>query len=279
MGKKIQKQSRTTTIAVLLLAGIGALAFLFSMGPMDLLAQVLPRRSPTPRIVYNDISERKLRFATCRTEDCATVRITELGSETTLAPSAFTSLGLTQGRDGLPLIGLIHEQYNPSGFAQTVRTIHCGNQFCSSGNTTAHLTTKGLFSGISLAIGSDDLPVLSYASQYLSPVGIHVVHCGNAKCTSGNTDTLIAPLMLVPNDTSIAIGSDGLPIITFSYQDSTGPGTGNERSNLAVVHCGNLNCSQNNNTKILMSGTLNALATSYTVEPAYHRMVGRIMIG
>ncbi|MCE2506363.1 MAG: hypothetical protein J4F36_07835 [Nitrosopumilaceae archaeon] len=67
---------------------------------------------------------------------------------------------------------------------------------------------------ISIAIGSDGNPVISYGFSSLE-----VAACGNTTCTAGNTSTILDGAGAVGRWISIAIGSDDNPII--SYHDNT----------------------------------------------------------
>ena len=70
----------------------------------------------------------------------------------------------------------------------------------------------------SLAIGTDGLPVISHRD--FTAGALRVTHCGNVACTNGNTSTTVDdPANSVGATTSLAIGSDGLPVI--SHFDST----------------------------------------------------------
>lgn len=87
----------------------------------------------------------------------------------------------------------------------------------------------------SIAIGTDNLPIISYIDTgdgYLK-----VVHCGNNTCTSGNTFTNVDTSGTAGGQSSIAIGADSLPII--SYYDVAA-------EELLVAHCGNASCSSGN---------------------------------
>ena len=59
------------------------------------------------------------------------------------------------------------------------------------------------------------------------------MHCGNAHCSSGNTKTTVDNSGNVGYDNSIAIGADGMPIIS-TYEFGTA---------LQVVHCTAVDCS------------------------------------
>jgi hypothetical protein len=84
----------------------------------------------------------------------------------------------------------------------------------------------------SIAIGSDGLPIISH--QDLTAGALRVTHCGNVACTAGNVSTTVGdPANTVGVYTSIAIGSDGLPII--SHQDQTA-------NTLRVTKCATRSC-------------------------------------
>ncbi|MBI2030980.1 hypothetical protein HYT05_05135, partial [Candidatus Kaiserbacteria bacterium] len=88
-------------------------------------------------------------------------------------------------------------------------------------------------SSASLAIGTDGFPVVSYDSSAPND-NLTVAKCGNAACTSGNTITVVDNKdNVVSSDTSIAIGTDGFPVI--SYYDPT-------IDSLKVAKCNSTSC-------------------------------------
>jgi len=148
------------------------------------------------------------------------------------------------GTDGLPVIS--HMDLT----AGAVRVTHCGNAACTAGNTSTTVddtaNTVGYFT--SLAIGADGLPVISHQDNTART--LRVTHCGNAACTAGNVSTTIDdPANAVGYYTSIAIGTDGLPVI--SHQDSTAGA-------LRVTHCGNAACT-NSNTSTTVDDPINTV--------------------
>ena len=84
-----------------------------------------------------------------------------------------------------------------------------------------------------IAIGSDGFPVVSYHDDTLGT--LKVAKCMDASCASGTIVTTVDdhPVNAVGSFTSIAIGADGFPVI--SYRDETAGG-------LKVAKCVNVNC-------------------------------------
>jgi predicted regulator of Ras-like GTPase activity (Roadblock/LC7/MglB family) len=136
------------------------------------------------------------------------------------------------GADGLPVIS------QRVGGAGALRVTHCGNAACSTANvsTTVDDPENDVGNYTSIAIGADGLPVIGHFDDNAG--ALRVTHCGNAACTANNVSTIVDDLAnAVGVNPSIAIGTDGLPII--SHQDATA-GT------LRVTHCGNAACTTGN---------------------------------
>jgi hypothetical protein len=87
----------------------------------------------------------------------------------------------------------------------------------------------------SVAVGTDGLGLISWRQLSGGIATLRVAHCSNLACTSATTPP---PIVSGPGlgSSSIAIGSDGLGLITFV-------GPGGNRHPLSVIHCGNLACS------------------------------------
>lgn len=89
--------------------------------------------------------------------------------------------------------------------------------------------TVGQFA--SAATGSDGLPVISYWDN--TNGDLRMTHCGSPSCSVGNNTVIVDNGANVGQYTSIAIGLDGMPIISY-YDQANG--------NLKVAHCGDLYC-------------------------------------
>ena len=97
--------------------------------------------------------------------------------------------------------------------------VRCNDAACTGGNesiSTVDDPANNVGSFSSIAIGSDGLPVISYRDN--SAQAVKIAKCNDESCTGENE--IITTLDDTANDlgwyTSIAIGSDGLPVISYS---------------------------------------------------------------
>ncbi len=171
-----------------------------------------------PVIAYGNGQEDSLYVAKCDDVACT-------GEGETLSivydpadPAERAGLGcsLTIGHDGNPVISSIMVYIIPSSLVVT----KCNDTACAgSDETTSTLDGPGAIGGhTSIAIGSDNYPVISYRSSGFKQ--IKVAHCNDVSCT-GNDELLsiVDDVDDVGEYNSIAIGDDGFPVI--SYFDRT----------------------------------------------------------
>ena len=188
-------------------------------------------------------------FAEEATTAGSALGLSRLGFSTTTVDSA-GAVGaypsVTLGADGLPLI---------SYFSNTgMKVVHCGNAACSAGNTFATADSAGsVGSHSSVTVGTDGLPIISYRDE--GNDDLKVVHCGNAACSAGNTITTLDSVGNVGLNTSMTIGTDGLPIISYWDQSNL---------DLKVAHCGDVLCSSATITAVDSVGSVGQ-DTSVTV--------------
>jgi len=167
-----------------------------------------------PVISYLDITAGALKVAKCANPACTgPATITTVDDEPVNRVGFDSSIAI--GTDGLPVIS-----YRDTT-AGALRVAKCANVACT-GNATRFIvddqaaTNVGYFT--SIAIGADGFPVISYQDVNLGV--LKVLKCANAACTVGSTITIVDdPANFVGDYTSIAIGTDGLPVI--SYRDTT----------------------------------------------------------
>lgn len=114
--------------------------------------------------------------------------------------------------------------------------------FAASAIVDADASYAGL---TSITKGSDGFPVISYYGKG----GLAVVKCGNVTCTAGNVKSGIidAGTMTSTAKTSIAIGTDNLPVVAYILNGSP--------NKLKVVHCGNASCSSGNQITTISTST------------------------
>ena len=153
----------------------------------------------------------------------------------------YSSIAL--GTDGNPIISF-RSSVNGVG---SLKVIKCSNPSCSTFISPVILDSGNVGSFSSIAIGSDDNPIISYYDG--SNNGLKVVKCSNPSCSAYETPVTLDSAGNVGFYTSIAIGADGKPII--SYNDIV-------NGDLKVVKCFFSNCSSPSfNTKTTLDGTDN----------------------
>ena len=158
---------------------------------------------------------------------------------------------ITIGADGLGLISY-YDLTNTN-----LKVLHCGNAACNSGNISATVDNTGnVGQYTSITIGPDGLGLISY--QDVGNGDLKVLHCGNALCNSGNVSATIDSAGTVGSYSSIAIGADGLGMI--SYYDAT-------NGHLKALHCGNATCDSGNISNTLDNAYTVGTSTSIAIDP------------
>ena len=140
----------------------------------------------------------------------------------------FTSIAI--GADGNPIISY----YDNSN--DDLKVVKCTNPSCSSFNAPIALDTAGVVGDQnSIAIGTDGNPIISYYDY--SNGDLKVVKCSSPSCSSFNAPIALDTAGNVGSYTSIAIGADGNPIISY-FDDAN--------NDLKVVKCSSQSCSSFN---------------------------------
>ena len=189
---------------------------------------------------YGDINSGALHFTKCANAACTAASVFR-----TLDDSAANDVGtyssIAIGSDGFPVVSY-HD-----ATAGTLKVAKCMDASCTSGTvvTTVDdhpINTVGAYT--STAIGTDGFPVISYYDSTAG--GLKVAKCINLNCTGLTTITTVDnPANDVGRNTSIGIGTDGLPVI--SYRDATA-GT------LKVAKCNGAACNTGATLTAVASG-------------------------
>jgi hypothetical protein len=203
---------------------------------------ILPDGSPL--IAYRDELDSDLGLVACNNAACDSFTVRT--EETAENDGYYTSIAI--GSDGFPVVS-----YSDAGNAD-LRVYDCDDARCVGGGEVSSVVHRGGFGYYtSLAIGRDGNPVISYWRGLLG--GLGVAHCNDQACAGGDeTLSVVEPDMGVGRYTSLAIGHDGNPVI--SYQDS---GNGD----LKIAHCNDPACAgQNEDVMTLDSaGTVGAFSS------------------
>ena len=208
-----------------------------------------------PIISYEGSGNFNLSVVHCTAVDCSTHGTPTVLDNTT---NAGVNSSITIGSDGLPIISYAG---CCSGPGINLSVVHCTAVDCSThGAVTVLDSTPGSGSSSSITVGSDGLPVVSYQGSNASFVSnLSVVHCTAVDCSTHGAATVLDSTASAGGGTSVTIGSDGLPII--SYNGNSGGSNGN----LSVVHCTALDCSTHGAVTLLDNTSGAIFSTSVTV--------------
>jgi hypothetical protein len=137
------------------------------------------------------------------------------------------------GTDGFPVIA-----YEDGAL---VKVAHCNDAFCLA---PVFPQTVGTGWDPSLAIGSDGHPVISWYKNGAPDDSLQFTRCDDTDCSSVTTlalDDNADPLIFEGWDSSVTIGDDGFPVISYIQHDLSGGG-GDAETSLKVAKCDTVNC-------------------------------------
>lgn len=184
-----------------------------------------------PIISYYDSVNKDLKFVKCGNLTCSTKNITTVDSVGDVGISS----SITVSNDNFAFIAY-YDRTNSD-----LKVAKCSNTTCSS-KTLTKVDTTNFTGGVpSVTIGQDGNPVIAY--QDITNRKLKIAKCGNVSCSSGNTVSAIDQLGSGPFQTSIALGSDGLPVVAYQW------GQGDTK----LLKCGNAACTNGNTITTLKS--------------------------
>jgi predicted regulator of Ras-like GTPase activity (Roadblock/LC7/MglB family) len=188
-----------------------------------------------PVISYYDTTNDRLKLARCDDAACTSSTTTNLGT----IDGTDTSIAI--GSDGFPVLSY------QTTTATELEVLHCEDSDCTA-FSRAFVDSEGIVGAhSSIAIGIDGLPIISYYDARTSTTAtedLNVAHCADVACLSRTITTLDATGN-VGLHTSIAIGVDGLPVISY-FDESL--------DDLKLARCSDLACTTATLTTLDSSG-------------------------
>jgi hypothetical protein len=158
-----------------------------------------------PIISYHDASNYYLKVVACTTSTCSAYN-PPLALDTDIAGGRWSSIAI--GVNGNPIISYYDDTH------EDLRVVACANPTCSAANPAETLDSDGTVGPFtSIAIGADGNPIVSYFDG--DNLDLMVVTCSDISCSEANAPVTIDTAGDVGWDTSIAIGSNGHPIISY----------------------------------------------------------------
>jgi hypothetical protein len=194
-----------------------------------------------PIISYWDDTNGDLKVAACLNPTCTTSTNTTIDSAGLVGQ--YTSIAI--GINGNPIISYFD---NTNG---ALKIATCNNPTCTTSTTTTTIDSAGNVGlSTSITIGTNGNPIISYYD--ITNGVLKVAACKNPTCTGAtelerSTNTTIDSGGAVGGYTSIAIGTNGNPIISYYDQDN---------SALKVTACNNPTCTTSTNTTIDSAGVV-----------------------
>ena len=212
-----------------------------------------------PIIAHQDGTAEDLRVTHCGSTACSAANVSTTAYASPNLVGRWASLAI--GSDGLPVIA------HQDATAQTVVVTHCGNVTCTAGNTT-NIADYGYFGGehTSMVIGTDGLPIIAHHDTGLD--GLRITRCGDVACVSNQSSTIDAPAGGAGAYAAIAIGLDGLPVVSHRTNSSQA---------LRITHCGNAGCTAGNVSTTVpgaFGGTLSSIAVPADGRPVISHVNG-----
>ena len=191
-------------------------------------------------VAYHAEYSGQLKMAHCENTACTVATLSTIDSGTGPGIDVGNYPSVAVGRDGVGLVS------STDGYVgRTLRVAHCGNVPCTGADALSAVDVdpagRVLGQHTSLAIGPDGLGLVSYEGpqQGASSGTLRVAHCEDVACRRASVST-VDRSPFAGKYTSLAIGADGLGLISYHDQDSQSSFAGL----LKVAHCLDLGCTQ-----------------------------------
>ena len=184
-----------------------------------------------PTIAYYDDTNKKIKILLCNDEICNTYSISTIDSATTDV-GRYMSMTIHYrfaDSQGFPMIV---SQANTPLYGKVLHVLYCASQNCFlMGGVIYDYTGGNRDSGYypSVAMGVDNLPIVAFID--IGNLQLKVLKCTIDDCYTGGIVTTLESLVTSQSATSIAIGNDGLPVISFI-----------NNGKLKLYKCSNIDC-------------------------------------
>ena len=201
-----------------------------SQGDVGAEASMAIGKDGLPVISYADRTNGNLKVVHCGDRACSSATFTTLVRMG--AGAGWSSIAI--GGDGLPVISY-HDSNN-----QDLKVAHCEDAACRRSTITTVDSEGDVGKYPRLGIGGNGLPVIIYQGRS----GSHIALCEDAACNNATTSTMA--IRVGPN-TSLVIGEDGLPLISYFnvlFKE------------LGVAHCQDPACTSANRTTLDSEGNV-----------------------
>ena len=190
-----------------------------------------------PIISYYDQTKGDLKVAACKNPTCSGATENDRSTNTTLDSNErvgrYTSIAI--GTNGNPIISYYDDANGD------LKVAACNSPTCTTSINTTLDNNGGMFT--SIAIGTNGNPIISYYDN--ANGSLKVAACIDPTCTTATKSTIDNSNDMVGAFTSIAIGANGNPII--SYLD-------NANKHLKVAACNNPTCTTSTKSTIDSAG-------------------------
>ena len=173
---------------------------------------------PLVAYLHSDGSSSGLKVAHCADNACTGATSAVLDGLSGGGPIA-----IAIGADGMGLIAYYQ------GATHDLKVAHCVDAACTAAIATTLDSDGFVGPAVSIAIGPDGLGLIAYAESDGNNA-VKVAHCSDLPCSSA-TITRLESVTTSPATTSVAIGADGLGLVTYYARG------------IRVAHCANLACS------------------------------------
>ncbi len=178
-----------------------------------------------PVISHLDTDANDLYVTKCGNTSCTSGNTNTL-VESTNSVGHYSAIAI--GTDGYPVISHFNDT------SDDLVVTKCSNAACTTDTTTALDTANQVGQYTSIAIATDGYPIISYYDLAAGNLNLKVAKCITTDCATGASFYTVDSTNTVGQETSIAIGTDGLPII--AYWDAT-------NQDLRVTKCSTFDCS------------------------------------